>query len=705
MGDGFAPARPTRRRPDQLGGGIDGGADVDSYANLGLINETTPFVVMNSGSKVWLRRFDSTKGNVNAATSWLGAQLIDTAGGEPGAAFGPSGAFLGYETSTYDQGGYPYAVRRLGDDGSVGPIMKIGAVGASPNDVDMSQDASGRLFVAYQDNHDDNRMKYQWSKRGVTWSDPIVVSDAGESSGYDTQIGVGPDGGGWIVVGSNSFRTPVKVWPISPKGDEDPAPAPAPLPPGSTPTPVPPACPAQIAVSPIVKAMVRSGACFKDLGKGRYTTTGSVRVNGIDFTAPASGTFTVDTKANTVEAKGAYKVQAGALVLQQGSRTWNVTQIQQIDDLSAFGVKLFGLGVKGKADVTFTAAGADIGINVELPSPLEGVRGRTVLRTTMTSGLKVGDVHITADTVPLGPIELRNLDIAYTGANDGLEGKADIYLPPAAGKAISMGFGLENGAFKHAEFEAAPPLPPLPLPLWAAPPVTLNRVGLSAKNDAKGFTLAGGLELVAGNQIGGFRPVAIDALPSSGGGASLFIPKKGDYAVIAANGKIVILDIPVAYGSVRLSTAGPLTFKGGAKIDFDIVAIDVSIEGGINLSNADFYAGGKGKTCVSIGIGTGCASVSAILSSIGFAACGSFEGKENITGASVSVSLGFDRKWGGGGSLGSCKYDEYKPASLAGSAASAQRSVALGYAARLRQGAGAGAQTVVLPSGSDRACE
>ncbi|MBO9533408.1 MAG: hypothetical protein J7513_10585 [Solirubrobacteraceae bacterium] len=683
--------------PIRLGADIDNGADVDSYADLGLLNETTPYMVMHSGSKVWLRLFDSTKNDPNSLASWGAPQVIETNGTEPGAAYGPSGAFLGYETLTYDQGGYPYAVRRLADDGTLGPIMKIGAVGASPNDADMTQDTSGRLFVAYQDNHDDNRLKYQWSKRGVTWSDPIVLSDPGEDAGRNTQVGLAPDGGGWVVADMANTRTPVKVWPISPKGDEDPAPAP---PPGASPTPVPLACPAQIAVSTLVKAQVRTSDCFKDLGKGRYSTTGSVRVNGIDFVAPASGTFTVDTKAHTVEAKGAYKVQAGSIVLQQGSRTWNVTQVQQIDDLSAFGVKLLGLGVKGKADVTFTAAGADLGVNVELPSPIDGVRGRSVLKTTMAGGLKVTDLHITADTVPLGPIEIRNLDIAYTGANDGFEGKAEIYLPPAAGKAITMGFGLENGAFKHAEFEVAPPLPPLPLPLWATPPVTLNRVGLAARNDAKGFTLSGGLELIAGKEIAGFRPIAIDALPSSGGGASLFIPKKGDYAVISASGKIVILDIPVAYGGIKLSTAGPLTFKGGANIDFEIVDIDVSIEGGINLSNADFYAGGKGKTCVSILIGTGCASVSAIVSSIGFAACGSFEGKENLTGVSVSVSLGFDRKWGGGGNLGSCKYDEYKPASLAASGASARRLARAGRAARFAQLGGA--QTVALPGGSDR---
>ncbi|MEN0012323.1 MAG: fibronectin type III domain-containing protein, partial [Solirubrobacteraceae bacterium] len=274
-------------------------------------------------------------------------------------------------------------------------------------------------------------------------------------------------------------------------------------------------------------------------------------------------------------------------------------------------------------------------------------------------------------------------------------GKADVFLPPAAKSAISAGFGFQDGAFKHAELEVGPGVAPLPLPLWAAPPILLNRVGLAASVD-NGFKLAGGVEIVAGASIAGLSPVSIDALPSSGGGVTLFIPKDGSYALISASGKVAILDIPIAYGGMSISTAGPLTFKAGADLDFDIISVHVGVDGGINLSNGDFYAAASGGACVSLLDLEGCAKVQGILSSIGFAACGSLEGHEKVTGASVSISLGYDRKWGKKSNLGDCAIEKYKPASLKGGGASAGAARA-GAGARLQ--APAGGQQFTLGGG------
>jgi hypothetical protein len=687
------------------------GTDADFTSGAGLLNATTPYAIMSTGRSVFLRTLNPTSGtNPNVPANWNAAVRVDVGDAEnvpdPRTAYGPSGAFVTYETNVYANGGYYLDMRRIYDDGSLGPLQQITADGVSPIQTDLSQDGSGRLHLAYQDNRKDNRLYYQWSKRGLTFSDPIPLSDPGENAGVDTQVGVGPDGAGWVVAGSGANSSgiePLKAYVLDPKGDADPSPTPKP---GATtpPPPVtpPPACPAQIAVATGVKAMVRTGACFKDLGKGKFSTTGSVRVNGVDFTAPQSGTFTVDTKAHTVTAKGQYQTTAGSIVLAKGNVTWDVTQVNTIDGLSAFGVKLFGFGVSGKADVTFSPAGAAITINVDMPYPINSVRGQTTLRTTMTDGLIVDGVHITASTVPIGPLELRNLDILYTGANDALEGHADVYLPPAAKSAISAGFGVADGQFKHAEFEVGPGVPPLPLPLWAAPPILLNRVGMSA-SVVDGFKLAGGAEIVAGASIAGMAPLSINALPSSGGGVSLYVPKSGAYAEIAASGKLAILDIPVSTGHLSIRTDGPLTFGGSTDLDFELITMHVGVDGGINLSNGDFYAAGDASACASLIDVTGCAKVKAILSSIGIAACGSLEGKENLSGLSVSIGLGYDRKWGGSSHVGDCHFDQYKPASLGGSGARAHqlavRAATGGHATLLQTGA---AQTLVLPGGEQR---
>ncbi|MFT4035197.1 MAG: hypothetical protein QM679_06450 [Patulibacter sp.] len=675
------------------------------YADLGLLNTTQPYAVAGTDDGIWLRRFDTTKSGLTNAGSWLPAQLVDNTNvpgaAEPVTAYGPNGAFIGYGTKNDVDGGYPYYVRRLSDDGTIGEAQAITGGTVSAVNYDMTQDASGRLYVAFQDNHDDNHLYYVWSKRGATWSQPIRLAGDDETIGSSSQIAAAPDGGGWVVTtdGGGAFN-PIRVFPFDPKGDEDPgAPTPAPgtaATPGTTAAPDP--CPATVTVATGVLAKVRSGACFESKSKTEYQTTGSVRVNGIDFTAPASGTFTVNTKAHTVTAKGSYTVQAGSIVLAKGSRTWTVTQPNSVDGLSAFGVKLFGLGVSGKADLTFDAKGAAITINVDLPYPLDAVRGRTTLRTTMETGLIVDGVQITADTVPIGPLEIRDLNLTYTGQNDAFEGHADVFLPPAAKSAITASFGLQGGAFKHAELEVGAGIPPLPLPLWGVPPITLNRVGLAASAD-NGFHLAGGVQLVLGTEIAGLTPLAIDALPSSGGGVKLDIPKQGNYAVISATGKLTVLDLPVAIGKVAVDTRGPITFSGGTDLDFAVIAIRVNVSGGFNLSNADFFAQGTGGACISLVLASGCAKVSAILSSIGIAACGALKLKENLTGVSVTADLGYDRPWGGSSHLGSCQLDKYKPASLGGGArAHAARATTdpLGWRAQ------AGGRTITLGAGDLR---
>lgn len=673
--------------------GSQAGQDIGSYSDVGLLNAQTPYVVMSNGGSYYLRRFNATKSGFATAASWWPSQLITNANASiaapPRTAFGVNGAFVGYESSDYVDGGYPYAIRRIGDDVTGSPTISISAPqyvtrkGANPIDAAFREDDSGRLHLAYQDNHDDNRLYYQWSKRGTGWSEPIALSGVNEPDGYDNQIGVAPDGGGWVVAQDHGGAVnPIRVFAFAPKGaSEDPNWDPNATPPGpnTTPTPTPAPvdpCPATVTVATGILAKVRTGDCFKDVSKTKgskstpagtiWQTSGSVRVNGVDFTAPSSGTFTVDAKAHTVDAKGAYKVQAGSVVLATGSRTWDVTKTVTVNGLSAFGVKLFGLPVSGNADLAFDSQGAGITINVDLPYPVNVVHGRTTLRTTMAAGLIVDGVQIKADTVPIGPLELRNLNIEYSGQNDAFEGHAEVYLPPAAKAGITAGFGLQEGAFKHAEFEIGSPTPPFPLPLWGAPPITLNRVGFAASVNDEGFKLAGGVQLVLGTEIAGMTPLAIDALPSSGGGASLFIPKSGSYAEIAASGKLTVLDLPIATGSVNIRTDGPVTFKGGTDIDFAIISIGVHYEGGLNLSNGDFYAAGDGSACADFIDLEGCAKVQAILSSIGIGACGSLKLTEKLTGLHVSVGLGADRPWGGSLHIGDCRIDSYKPASLGG---------------------------------------
>ncbi|MDO9354662.1 MAG: hypothetical protein Q7T55_13275 [Solirubrobacteraceae bacterium] len=669
-----------------LSAGLKPGTDY-FYSTVGMLNSTTPFVVLNSGAgDTVMRRFDpAAQSGANVVGNWLPAQQLATAEGDPRAASGPSGSFVATDsTPSYPTPADALLVRRIGEDGTIGaPQDIIAGTGNDAEDLDLAQDAGGRVHAVYNDIDHGIRLTYQWSKRGETWGTPQVIDDPGAGYSYN-ELGVGPDGGGWVVnekkSSANGAFGPIHVVALDAKGSSDP-PAPTPAP-GAPPTPVPTAtplaCPLAIAVSPSADAVVRSGPCFTDLGKGVYRSAGTVRLAGIDFVPPkGGGTLTVDTKAHTVETTGGdYETRAGAVVLSRGKILWDLDQITKIEDLGKFGVSLLGLKLAGTADLSFKDKSASIHVWMELPSPLDKVRADTTVRTTMNDGLRLDDVHLTAKSIPIGPLFVNDFDLLFSGGTNRFVGEASVTLPPAApGKEASIkgAFALEDGKLTKLAIDVGTGVPPLPLPLFPTPPILLTQVGIGLTNDEEGFRLGGGVVLSLGPQLAGSSALSIRALPSEGHGAYVFVPKSGKYAQIGASGTLSLVDLELAYGSVSVRTDGPITFSGGTTLDLGLADIAFTGGGGINLGNGDFYGTMKGSLSAgSKDFVAASASASAIISSIGFAACGTASG--TLFGVDIiDAEIGFEKPWGGDSDVGFCNLDAYKPASLSGSGARARR--------------------------------
>ncbi len=630
--------------------------------DVGWLNSTTPFSTQHGylTNELFTKPFDSTKTGYNNAANWLPATKIGDKVTQSAIATGPAGAFIAGLTTVDNQFGQnEITVQRVNDAGvASAPIAVIDETTPvhDPSDLDFVEDAGGRLHLIWTDAGFDGRVYYEWSNDGVTWSPPeLIQHDPGVGS-YDLRLAIAPDGGGWVVSHSNNDG-PVAIAPIAPKGDSVP-------PPRVKPGPPPVACPTKINVTKDAPAVVRSGGCFT--GKAPvYKTTGSIRVGGIDIVSAGSGTLTVNTSAHTVTSSGSakYEVRAGATVLAKSAIHWDLNAPIKIDGLSKFGVHLFGLGVTGKADLWFTKGEGRIQINLDMPSPLDSVNANTVLRATMNDGLIVDGFSVNGKNVPIGPVQISEFALAYAVGADTLEGNFAMKLPPGASDNVKGGLGLQGGKFKHAELEIGPGVPPLPLPLWAAPPVTLNRIAASASNDAKGFSMAGKVAIVAGGEIAGAAVVGVD------GTLALFVPASRSYAQIRAQGDVKIVGVPLGGGFVQIRTDGPLTFGGSMGIDFDIVDASFSTAGGVNLSNGDFYASGKAHVGVSLVIVSGSLDASSIVSSVGVAACGAIKGKVPKTGLSTTIEVGYQKPWGKDSELGGCEIDKYVPASLKGGSA------------------------------------
>lgn len=644
-----------------------GGNEILGEGDVGWLNATTPFMTQMGylTNNLYTRFFNSATTGYNTATNWLGATQIDTKLGESAIATGPAGQFVAATTTvghTFDY--HEIAVYRINDSGVAGapaPIIQEADPAHAPTNLDLAEDDGGRLHAVWTDTGFDGKMYYEWSKDAVTWSPPTLIQLNPAAGGYDNRLAIAADGGGWVLTDSNGAG-PISMAPIEPKGASSPPPRVKPTPtPTPTPTPIPPApsCPATINVTTDAPAVVRSGGCFT--GKSPvYTTTGAIRVGGIDLVPQGSSTLTVNTSAHTIlsSGKAKYEVRAGSTVLARSTIDWNLKNPISISGIGAFGVKLFGLPVTGKADIWFTKGEGRIQINLDLPSPLDAVHANTVLRTTMNDGLVVDGFAVDAHDVPIGPVTVTKFNLTYSSGADTLEGSFSMKLPPGASDSVSGGLGLANGAFKHAELNIGPGTPPLPLPLWAAPPITLNRIGASASNDAKGFTMAGKVGIIAGEEIAGNALVGVD------GSLELFVPSSRSYAQIRADGNVKIVGIPLGSGFVKVRSDGPLTFGGNMGIDFGVAAASFNTSGGVNLANGDFYAAGEAEVSVDLFVIAGKLKASSVVSTVGLAACGEVKGTIKKTGLSGSISLGYQKPWGKDSELGGCEIDKYIPASL-----------------------------------------
>lgn len=691
------------QEPASLGNVGLGDREVLGYADVDWLNSTTPFATQVGylTNHHYTRIFDSSKTGYNNAANWLPEARFDTKITQSAIGNGPAGIFVaGVTTVDHPFGKDEIALYRLSDAGAAGapiPLIQEATPPHSPTSMDLAQDGGGRLHVAWTDAGFDGKLYYEWSRNGTTFSPPQLIQLDPAAGGYDNRIAVAPDGGGWIISDSNNSGALVLA-PLDAKGDSDPPARPAP-PGGTTPpptTPDPAICPKAIAVTKNASAVVRNGQCFVNAPKGSkiYTTTGTVRVGGIDLAPKGSSTLTVDTANGTIVSKGGkYEIRAGAAILGLQSIDWNLGNPIPVPGVSAFGVKLFGLGVVGVADIWFTKGEGRIQINLDLPSPLDSVHANTILRTTMTDGLLVDGFTVDGKNVPIGPVTVSSFNLAYSSGADTLEGAFAMKLPPGASDNVTGGIGLANGSFKHAELEIGPGVPPLPLPLFATPPITLQRIGASASNDAKGFRMAGKVAIVAGGEIAGAALVGVD------GSLQLFIPSSRAYAQIRAEGKVQIVGVPLGGGFVQVRSDGPLTFGGSMSIDFSVIEASFATAGGINLDNGDFYASGTASAGVNLAIIAGSVKASSIVSSVGVAACGAITGEVPVTGIKKTIELGYQKPWGKDSELGGCEIDKYVPASLAGASALSTSGFGPAPSDPLARAAQAGGRSFTLKAG------
>ena len=426
-----------------------------------------------------------------------------------------------------------------------------------------------------------------------------------------------------------------------------------------------------------VEALLQDGCFLNAATGGSKVTEGTLRLNGLEIIPSAGVQVLIDPRKRTIDTTGTVTVILKAsgvpeITLFKGSLHLKLADAGIGDSLFAFTKDIFkpnvlGFPVGGDIDVKLTDAGVKIPISLELPKVFGGVSGKAEIVADNTRGLMLDSLRFKAETVPLGPVLLRKLEVEYkahggtsvgdclrppsSGASalpDEWAGVFELELPPPnAGPKLCGSIRFGDGRFRAATFRIDLPYPGIVL----FPGVSI-------------ISLGGGLSLEplvvsATVRIGAVQATAQTAVVNLDG--SITLKLETPFTLI---GKVSVnlAELQVGKAQLVISAAGYVSLKLGVGYDIGPFSVQGSISGFVDGPREQFSIAGDAQVCA----GDVCIKAGeVVLSTKGLAICGpGFPTPPGIPG--LPRGLGF--KWSGRLPqdidlwFGSCDADDYKVA-------------------------------------------
>ena len=470
--------------------------------------------------------------------------------------------------------------------------------------------------------------------------------------------------------------------------------------------------------------------CLRNTG-GQLEASGPVKVNGITFNPKGkagAATIAIDQADRKVVIRDV-QLRMGAIVLYQGDLEFTVPAedtftLATIDletktrsdapagdseaalDLAGDDdAQAAGFPLKGQAKLELSKGAAILTANIELPAVFtdaegNGLTGMVKISSDNARGVRLDQARVTAPLAFIGKLELQNLSVAFIGDGSGAagptcntpspglrwEGSASVIVLPTPDRTqlTDVGVGFADGTLSHAEATWLPgsdgaslgggvKLTKLSVGLCAGPPVKLTgRAGLTAMPGADGKP----------------RLLVPDAgLIYTGGtdGGPWTIRAEAPEATLAG-------DIPFAFRDlfVQVSSAGSVEFGGGVRFSVPLkgaagpvsldaaVTVDASAKGFIEGStfNVDLQATGcftgtfSVESLPSVPFSDVCPGIEGVVSSTGFAVCGSLK-----VGSRDIGRIGAGKRWDGALNFmsGACDVGPWRVARPAATGATAAR--------------------------------
>jgi hypothetical protein len=443
---------------------------------------------------------------------------------------------------------------------------------------------------------------------------------------HGDDLAAAPDGGGFAVFQTDSSSGEVRVVPFGPQGATG-----RPGLPGSTPGAGAAGSPAgvtkdcdRIAVGALQVTTADGVGCFvpgTGANKGRSISNGAVLFNGLRIT-PLSGQviLEVDSADQTLKLQttGPVKVEipsavAGDTLLFQGAlptQTLTAKEGQPFLDLPAHPVTIKGFRVASRLAPLAAAGGARIPVDLDLGPQFLGLTAHADLIVSPTEGLVLDSLHLHQDTLPLGPVVVRDLDVTWTREGNLWTGGAKIDIPGGAQLTVDASF--DSTSFTaNASYEMTPP----GVSLFAPPPLVWwheIHAGVAVNRNGKPLVVEGGVKIGAF-----FVAPHVYGLDVDGTVALTF----ADPFVIRVGGTLEILStLQIADSWIQADSNGFV--RGHTALDLgikDVASLGLSAD--LAMGPPGFEFDGQANACVGIKLVSYCVDAAAHGSNKGVAGC------------------------------------------------------------------------------------
>jgi hypothetical protein len=477
--------------------GVDGGRPIAAFDD-------------NGGGNVHVREWTGV-GDINDPSTWS-TLAVPGANFSPRLVSGPSGTVLITKTGLL---GSPLQARQILDHGTqVGPPVPLNSKQASF--VEASEDpVSGRIAVAWLERDSDSEAQgihvRTSADGGQTWSPDAYVTALPANVDMDElSVSATADGGGFVAFreATGLFHGSIGISQFGPIGSTG---KPGLGLAGGGSGPPSGDQTAYTSCSDVhfgaIDALATQGCFLRDprnQSSGAAVASGPIRLNGLDIVPDAGARILLDPRQHTIDTEGDVSVELtgvsdGPIVLWHGGLHVRIPdagagQTLFDFDTSQFAAILKGFPINGHIQVILDHDAVRIPISISLPPYLGGVSGDATLLADNAHGLHLDSLHLHADDVFVGPLEIKPIDISYTATGDIWDGSATIYLPTGDETVIHGHVRFEAGGFKEGDFSLTL-YPGIPL----FEDVFLNEVG---------FGLQLNPTVISGDLTVGIQPIA-----------------------------------------------------------------------------------------------------------------------------------------------------------------------------------------------------